>query len=81
MMDFQKIRKYRLKEEDWDDMNIVNSKMAAESVVASFIVIRNALAELISPKESELIDNTESELLAYLDKYFIKNTEQENQED
>lgn len=50
MMDFQKIRKYRLKEEDWDDMNIVNSKMAAESVVASFIVIRNVLAELISPK-------------------------------
>jgi hypothetical protein len=41
--------------------------MQAQSVISLFGVLGNTLAEIISPEETELIDETEAKLLKYLD--------------
>lgn len=64
----EKLKKYTVTDEDWaGDFGIVELKMQAQSVISLFGVLGNTLAEIISPAETELIDETESKLLKYLD--------------
>ena len=65
------LAKYQIKQEDWDNVNLVEIKMKAESVVSLFVVLENILATHISPEESEMIDKTKNHLLKYLDDFFI----------
>lgn len=65
------LAKYQIKQEDWDNVNLVEMKMKAESVVSLFVVLENILAPHISPEESEMIDKTKNHLLNYLDEFFI----------
>jgi len=68
----KELEKYQINQEDWKNINLVNMKMKAESVVSLFLVLENTLAPHISPVESEMIKNTKTHLLEYLDKYFIE---------
>lgn len=67
------LEKYKINLDDWDNMQIVDMKMKAETIISCFICIENTLAPHISPKESEIIQKTKECLLSYLDKYFINN--------
>lgn len=67
----KELEKYEIKKEDWDNINLVQMKMKAESVVSIFLVLENTLAPHISPVESEMIEKTKNHLLKYLDDCFI----------
>ncbi len=67
----KELEKYQINQQDWENIDLVNMKMKAESVVSLFLVIENTLAPHISPVESEMIDNTKKHLLKYLDEHFI----------
>ena len=67
----KKIEKYEIEKQDWNNIDLVNMKMKAETITALFIAIENVLAPHISPVESSAIENTKNLLLDYLDNSFI----------
>lgn len=71
MNNSKKLEKYQINQEDWENIDLVNMKMKAESVVSLFLILENILAPHISPFESEMIENTKTHILEYLDKHFV----------
>jgi len=69
----KELEKYQINEQDWNNINLVQMKMKAESVVSLFLVLENTLAPHISPVESGMIEKTKSAILKYLDNSFIDN--------
>ena len=72
----KELEKYQINQQDWKNIDLVNMKMKAESVVSLFLVLENTLAPHISPVESEMIDKTKNAILKYLDNSFIDNLKQ-----
>lgn len=68
----KELAKYQIENEDWKNINLVDLKMKAENVVSLFVTLRNVLAPIATPEESELIEKTKQTLLNYLDG-FIQN--------
>jgi uncharacterized protein YxjI len=71
MTDLELMTKYNILDNDWDNMQVVDAKMTAQTVVGLFIALENTLASKIDPYLGENIDNVKSEILTYLDTYFI----------
>jgi len=65
------IATYEIENKDWNDIDLVNIKMKAETITALFIAIENTLAPHITPIESSLIESTKKQILEYLNKNFI----------
>ena len=72
MTDTELINKYRLLDNDWDSMGIVDAKMTAQTVVGLFIALQNNLSSKIDPDLNKNIHDLKNEILTYLDKYFIE---------
>ena len=70
-MENKLLKKYQLKQKDWNNIDLVEMKIKAESVVLLFRAIENTLCSHVSPHEIELLDNTRDEILKYLDDVFI----------
>ena len=66
------VKKYEIQKEDWEDINLVDVKMKLQTVMALFLAIENTLAELVTPAESDLLENTRDEILKYIEENFIK---------
>jgi len=59
--------KYELLLDDWNNMSNVELKMKAQSIIASFIIIKNTISSISDPDLTQNIDNQEKEILKYID--------------
>ncbi len=68
MKQIELLKKYQIKDDEWEDMPIVDLKIKAENIIHLFSLLENSMASIASPKEIKLIYDTQKKLLSYIDK-------------
>ena len=65
----EEMLKYKVCHEDWRNLNLVEMKHKAESIVALFTVLENLIAPNVSPEQMEILDEAKCNILECYDEH------------